>query len=171
MQTLAALLKSKPPLIWPQPASERATSVKNQIEALQAAPLEVLRDEWSKRYGKPVPVPRSKDLLLRFLAWRIQADAFGGHSPEVLKILNEPVERKSKLKAQPESATLRKGTLLKRDWAGKQHIVTVTTDGFVHEGTAYKSLSEVARKITGTRWSGPRFFGTEKAAPQRGAAA
>jgi hypothetical protein len=169
MQTLAALLKSKPPLIWPQPSSARAVDIKSQIEALQVAPIEVLREEWSRRYGKPVPVPRSKDLLLRFLAWRIQADAFGGHSPEVLKILSEPVERKSKRKAQPESLSLRKGTLLKRDWAGKQHIVTVTTDGFVHEGQAYKSLSEVARKITGTRWSGPRFFGTEKAAARRGA--
>lgn len=162
MQTLASLLKTKPPLIWPQPPSEKANSIKKQIQALEASPLDALRTEWRQRYGEPVPTPRSKDLLLRFLAWRIQADAFGGHSPEVLKILNEPVEPKKKRKAQPENATLRKGTLLKRDWAGRQHVVTVTADGFLHEKKPYKSLSEVARKITGTRWSGPRFFGLEK---------
>jgi hypothetical protein len=161
MQTLAALLKTKPPLIWPQEPSEQATAIETEIRALEAVSLAALRQEWRRRYGEPVPVPRSRDLLLRLLAWRIQAKAFGGLSPETLRILNEPVTTRRKKKAEPDSPSLRKGTVLKRDWRGRQHYVTVIAEGYGHDGKTYKSLTEVARAITGTKWSGPRFFGLE----------
>ena len=59
----------------------------------------------------------------------------------------------------PQARTLKQGTLLRREWNGVVHAVTVTPDGFAWSGSTYKSLSQVARAITGTRWSGPRFFG------------
>jgi hypothetical protein len=157
--TIQALLANPPPLLWPQPASNRADEIRKVIQDLEQAPLSELRKAWKERYGLPVPVPTSPSLLLRFLAWRIQADAFGGHSPEVLRILNEPVTRRKGAAAENNDANLRVGTELKRDWKGRVHQVVVTRDGYGHMGKTYKSLSEVARAITGTKWSGPRFFG------------
>ena len=157
--TIQALLADPPPLLWPQPPSKQADEILKVIQALERAPLTELRKAWKDRYGQPVPAPTSPGLLLRLLAWRIQADAFGGHSPEVLRVLNEPVERRKKAAPENEDAVLRVGTELKRDWKGRVHQVVVTRDGFGHQGTTYKSLSEVARAITGTKWSGPRFFG------------
>ncbi len=159
MQTIASLLKDPPPLLWPQPPSKRADEIKKVIHDLEAAGLPELRKAWKDRYGQPVPAPTSPSLLLRFLAWRIQADAFGGHSAEVLRVLNEPVTRRKAAAPSNEDADLRVGTELKRDWKGRVHHVVVTRDGFGHHGKTYKSLSEVARAITGTKWSGPRFFG------------
>ncbi|MDX2145204.1 MAG: DUF2924 domain-containing protein [Rhodospirillaceae bacterium] len=157
---LKELLKSKPPLIWPQKPSNKATEIRKVIQDLEASPLPKLRDAWAHRYGKPVPAPTSRSLLLRLLAWRIQADAFGGHKPEVLQILNEPVVRKGKNAADPPSdMKLRIGTVLKREWHGRQREVVVKADGFAYEGKMYSTLSEAARAITGTKWSGPRFFG------------
>ena len=57
---------------------------------------------------------------------------------------------------------LSSGVVLTREWKGVIHKVTVTADGFLHLGQRYKSLSDIARTITGTRWSGPRFFGLEQ---------
>lgn len=173
MHKLTSLLRSKPPLLWPVPPSKRATAVKKTIEDLQAASLTKLRHAWTERYGHPVPAPSSRPLLLKLLAWRIQADAFGGLKPETLKVLNEPLTRK--LKAQgadkAEPSTLRVGTVLKREWRGVNHEVAVTREGFRHKGKTYKTSSEVACAITGTRWSGPLFFGLRKAKPKTTAGA
>ncbi|MGE3476432.1 MAG: DUF2924 domain-containing protein [Rhodospirillaceae bacterium] len=168
MYKLASLLKTKPPLLWSVPPSKKATTVKQTIEELQAAPLAKLRHTWADRYGKPVPAATSRPLLLKLLAWRIQADAFGGLKPETLKILNEPLSRKLKGqgsdKVQPSA--LRVGTVLKREWRGVIHEVAVVKDGFRHRGKTYKTSSEVACAITGTRWSGPLFFGLRNAKPK-----
>lgn len=158
MHNLKTLLKTKPPLIWPQRPSEKATDIRKMIQDLEASPLPKLREAWSQRYGKPVPAPTSRSLLLRLLAWRIQADAFGGHKPEVLQILNEPINRKPKTPAWGD-AKLRIGTVLKREWLGRERQVVLKADGFAYEGKIYKTISEAARAITGTKWSGPRFFG------------
>ncbi len=161
---LKDLLKNKPPLIWSQPPSDKTAAIRNEIESLQASPLPKLREAWALRYGKPVPAPTSRSLLLRLLAWRIQADAFGGHSPDVLKILNEPIGKQTDKAAKLDNvAKLRTGSVLKRDWQGRECQVIVKADGFAFEGKTYKSLSETARAITGTRWSGPKFFGLKSA--------
>lgn len=159
MRTIQSLLADPPPLLWPQPPSQKADEIRKIIQDLEQAPLTDLRKAWRDRYGQPVPAPTSTGLLLKLLAWRIQADAFGGHSPEVLQILNEPVVRRKASAPETSDTTLRVGTELKRDWKGRVHNIIVTRAGFGHQGKTYKSLSEVARAITGTKWSGPRFFG------------
>ena len=160
MPSLKDLLKTPPALLWPQPPSEKATQIKGTIGELEGMSKAQLREAWAIRYGRPVPAPESRTMLLRLLAWRIQADAFGGHSPEVLRILNEPIGRKKAGSPPAGSDTsLKVDTVLKRDWRGRVHQVVVRQDGFGHEGKTYKTLSEVARVITGTKWSGPRFFG------------
>lgn len=171
MPSLKELLDTPPPLLWPQPPSEKASAVEKTVLELETLSQVQLREAWIKRYGKPVPAPRSTSLLLRLLAWRIQADAFGGHKPEVLRVLNAPITpHKVKKKPSPD-ADLPNGTILKRDWKGAVHHVHVTKEGFGHKGTTYKTLSEAAHAITGTKWSGPRFFGLKdsKNRPRLGA--
>ena len=120
--------------------------------ALAELDLEGLRSVWSSRYGAP-PSLRSPELLGLMLGFRMQAEREGGVDVEVRRALRRSSSR-------PPLPGLTPGTKLKRDWQGVIHEVTVTEEGrFLYEGEAYRSLSEVARRITGNRWNGPRFFG------------
>lgn len=124
-------------------------TITEEVRALEALGLEGLRAEWRRRYGQP-PLLRSPDLLRRNLAWRIQADAFGGLSEWSLRALRSK---------GPMHAPIATGTRLAREWRGRRHEVEVAPTGVVYKGRTYASLSEVARLITGVRWNGPRFFG------------
>lgn len=125
--------------------------VEAEVEALAALDLEGVRAAWRARYGAP-PRLRSVDLLRRRLAWRMQADAFGGFDAETLRLLAARTPAKGGPAVEP-------GVRLVREWKGERHEVQVLEGGVVHRGTAYASLSEAARAITGVRWNGPRFFG------------
>jgi hypothetical protein len=127
---------------------ERVTA---EVRALAALNLNGLREEWRRRYGAP-PRMRSTEILARLLAWRIQADAFGGLDTVTVRMLkNERVG--------PPPIRLAPGTRLAREWQGRRHEVEVLETGYRYEETSFRSLSEVARAITGTRWNGLRFFG------------
>ncbi len=115
--------------------------------------LSELRVEWEERYGAP-PKHRAPDLLRRVLAWRIQADAFGGFDAASVRLLGN--------EKAPMMVAEQPGTRLARDYAGRRHEVIVVEDGVVYDGNCYGSLSEVARIITGQRWNGPRFFGLRR---------
>jgi Protein of unknown function (DUF2924) len=95
----------------------------------------------------------SKHLLGRMMAWRLQEQAFGGLDRESLSFL----EGLARHGGSPQRR-LKPGTVLVREHRGQRHIVTVASDGFEWQGTTYASLSAIARAITGTAWSGPRFF-------------
>ena len=140
-----------------------------EIDRLNGLSVRDLRAFWSRRFRKPPPPIRSADLLHRLIAWRLQVDAFGdldAHSLKGIKRLSRcasvngtvPVGSVNPLKA---------GTVLVREWRGVEHRVLVLDDGFEHRDKRYRSLTSVARAITGTRWSGPRFFGLDLA-PGRG---
>lgn len=135
---------------------KKADRVTQEVRALETLDLRGLREEWQRRYGPP-PKMRSVELLARLLAWRIQSDAFGGLDAGTIRLLraSPPTSRTSPL-------TL--GTRLAREWQGLRHEVEVLETGFLHQGTTYRSLSEAARAITGTRWNGHRFFGLRQAA-------
>ena len=110
--------------------------------------------------GRPAPGVSPK-LLRLALAWRIQADAFGGLSASCRRRLAQAAFGKST--TQPASA----GTKLVREWQGVSHVVTIDENGTIRwNGREWKSLSAVARAITGGHWSGPAFFGLRKALPQ-----
>lgn len=121
---------------------------------LAGADLGELRSEWERRYGAPPPL-RSPDLLRRILAWRIQAGQCGGIDAATLRLLEG---------ARPRDPRLAPGTVIAREWDGERHEVEVAEDGFIYAGRRWRSLSQVARAITGTHWNGPRFFGLRKAA-------
>jgi hypothetical protein len=101
---------------------------------------------------------------MRMLAWQIQADAFGGLDAETeqrLDSIGEKLEQDGSYEPTVRRE-LPPGTMLSREWKGVVHTVMLTGDGFQHLGKTYGSLSDVARAITRTRWSGPRFFGLEQ---------
>jgi hypothetical protein len=119
-----------------------------------------LRNEWRLLHGMQPPKSLSRDLLLRGITYRIQERAFGGLSKSVLHRLSgtaPEVPQGGTRKAL--SAIVKPGTRLVREWNGQTHTVLVHADGVEWRGKRYRSLSIVAREITGAHWSGPRFFG------------
>lgn len=134
--------------------SRRNAATANAVAAIAIMSLAELRNEWERRYGA-APRHRSGDLLRRVLAWRVQADVFGGLDATTRKILQR--------EDLPLRITAPAGMRLAREWAGRTHEVVVIESGIVYEGKTWGSLSEVARHITGMRWNGPRFFGLRQA--------
>ncbi|WP_414463636.1 DUF2924 domain-containing protein [Hyphomicrobium sp. DY-1] len=121
-----------------------------------------LRSEWRRLHGMQPPKSLSRDLLLRGITYKIQERAFGGLSKSVLRRLSgaaPEVPEGTTRKALP--ATVKPGTRLVREWNGQTHTVLVHADGVEWRGKRYRSLSVVAREITGAHWSGPRFFGLD----------
>ena len=114
--------------------------------------LNALRRMWVEHFGKP-PALRSPELLALMLAYRLQAASEGGLDVEARRTLRRPL-------ASRTSSPLTPGTLLSREWQGVHHEVTVMSDSRLKwRDGEYRSLSQVARAITGVRWNGPRFFG------------
>jgi hypothetical protein len=124
-----------------------------EIAHLRSLTLDALRRRWRAMFGRTPPAGLSKDLLGRMIAWRMQEQAFGGLDRESLRFLDGLARHGGSPRRQ-----LKPGTVLVRDYEGQRHTVTVAPDGFDWQGTTYSSLSAIARAITGTGWSGPRFF-------------
>jgi Protein of unknown function (DUF2924) len=135
-----------------QPRTE-AAAIEAEIAHLRSLALDALRRRWRAVFGRTPPAPLSKDLLGRMIAWRLQEQAFGGLDRESLRFL----ESLARHGGSPRRR-LKPGTVLVREYHGQRHTVTVAVDGFEWQGTTYASLSAIARAITGTAWSGPRFF-------------
>ena len=133
------------------------------LDGLRCRPLAEVQREWEARLGIKPPKVRSADVLARMLAWRAQEREHGGLEPDVkarLRRLGKVSEREPE-RPKRIRPSLSPGTTLVREWQGGTHHVRVTDAGFEYAGRGYGSLSEVARAITGTRWSGPRFFGLD----------
>ena len=133
----------------------------HEIERLRKATPSDLKERWRTLYGSEPPGRISRDLLVRALAYRIQEQALGGLKPSTRRLLakvaaDASARRPILLAPEPD---LKPGTVLLREWHGTQHQVIFREDGIVLNGKTYKSLSQVAYRITGTKWSGPRFFG------------
>ncbi|MCK8458555.1 DUF2924 domain-containing protein [Sphingomonas faeni] len=132
------------------------STVEEQILSLGAMSSAALRERWSRLTGSPVPQVSPK-LLRLALAWEIQATAFGGMSRTVTRSLDQLA------RGITRTTAAKPGMRLVREWQGGAHVVTVGEDGVISwDGRTWTSLSEVARAITGTRWSGPAFFGLKK---------
>lgn len=137
-------------------------TVLSRLAALKAMSVKELRAEWEKLIGTSAP-NNSRAFLEFRIAYRIQELTYGGPDREtrrMLDLLADEVEGHGKRKQQiadPRNPVV--GTKLLREWDGIEHTVTVLKDGFDWRGSKFKSLSAVAREITGTRWNGYRFFG------------
>lgn len=130
------------------------------LEALPALSPAELRSEWRRLY-RSQPPRLSRDLLIRAIAYRIQELRYGGLSKatrrKLAALVNAP---QSEGEIAPETAQkISRGARLVREWNGRTHTVTVQEEGFIYAGRSYRSLTAIAREITGAHWSGPRFFG------------
>ena len=141
--------------------SATPSALVREIGVLPEASTTDLKGRWRALYGTEPPRRISRDLLIRALAYRIQEQALGGLKPSTRRLLTKAAAAASArrpIQLAPES-TLKAGTVLLREWHGTQHQVVVREDGIMFQGRQYKSLSQVAHRITGTKWSGPLFFG------------
>jgi hypothetical protein len=132
--------------------------VAREIASLQGMTIEALRAAWCERFGSP-PYVRSGDFLRRCLAERIQLQAFGGDL-ELDRQLRTMVGayRRSGAVTAP-GPKLKTGAILIREYERQVHRVEVLAKGYLWQGRTHRSLSAIAREITGVRWNGPAFFG------------
>jgi hypothetical protein len=136
-------------------------SVLAQIGALKSMDAKALKARWRELFDSEPP-PYNRRFLESRLAYRIQELAYGGLKPETverLAALAQQVGGKGGRRARMAQERPITGTRLLREWRGVEHSVTVRDDGYEYQGRPYKSLSAVARLITGTRWNGWTFFG------------
>jgi hypothetical protein len=136
-------------------------TVLTRLTALKTASVGQLKALWRQLF-ETEPPPYSRGFLESRLAYRIQELAYGGLKPETLErlaALGESLDGGDVGRRRTRDRKPIAGTQLIREWRGTEQRVTVTQDGFDYEGRPYKSLSAIARAITGTRWNGWVFFG------------
>ena len=135
--------------------------VEKRLAILPALSRAALFDLWKQFFQSAPSSQLRRDLMIPILAYRIQEQAFGtlsARSREHLRQLSRAFE-KGNDSAVTGIPRIRPGTRLVRQWGDQVHLVMVQSNGYEYQGTRYRSLSEIARLITGTRWSGPLFFG------------
>ena len=136
----------------------------DKIAELQALDRPDLCARWEATFKRPAPKKISRDLLLRALAYHLQEQAEGGLTPRLrhrLAKLAGTTERDPDFAPTP-SPSFKPGTRLVREWKGEIHEIQILEEGFAWRGYRYTNLSRIAREITGTKWSGPLFFGLKK---------
>jgi Protein of unknown function (DUF2924) len=142
------------------------SEVETEIAALCGLETDRLRIEWRRLYRTEPPPRLSRDLLLRAIAYKIQERTHGCLSQATkrrLRGLAQELETNGHSAFDP-GISLKPGARLVREWHGQTHTVIVREDGFEHDGCRHRSLTQIAKRITGVQWSGPRFFGLAKSA-------
>ena len=143
-----------------------ASELKDEIAHLRDLDLAGLRARWHSVFRRKAPDHLPRHLLYRMIAYRLQAERLGDLDRDTARFLDRVARDRNKLQAacrHDGRHGLQPGTVLVREWDGKAQRVTVLDEGFAWNGTTYRSLTEIAFAMTGTRWSGPRFFGLRRA--------
>jgi hypothetical protein len=156
-----------------EPTVNPTDALGDALARLSDLTIFALRSEWRRRYRMTPQKHLSRDLLTRGIAYRLQERAYGGLSKATVRKI-EKVRHLAAGDGTPSSTSpisLKTGTRLIREWHGDTHTVLVLEDGVEWRGKQYRSLSEVAREITGARWSGPRFFGLRRSTRKQDTAA
>jgi Protein of unknown function (DUF2924) len=153
------------------PARVANLAVEAELDRLPTTPIAQLRARYHELFRADPPKAFGPDLLRRSIAQRIQEKAYGGLSRDTQRLLDQLVKAAA---AKPNGRIelprrIKPGSELVRTWKGEIHRVTVLADGFVYDGKAFSSLSEIASDITGTKWNGPRFFGLRPPAREEAA--
>ncbi len=141
-----------------------ADSLADRLADREALSTTELRTRWEQVFNRTAPTRASRDLLLRALAYHTQERSEGGLSKSTRRRLAKlaGLNGENREAISPPILQLKPGSRLIREWRGEVHRVTVLDDGFDWRGNRYASLSQIARAITGARWSGPLFFGLRK---------
>ena len=131
----------------------------DQIAQLSKLNAPALKERWRTLFDDR-PIPRiGRGLMIMAVAYRLQEKVYGSLKPSAERVLGKIIGEHSDRPLPAATRPVGAGTVLIREWRGVRHRVTVDENGAVYRDRRYRSLSEVARAITGTRWSGPRFFG------------
>jgi hypothetical protein len=157
-------------------------NLERELASLGGLDIDGLRLRWRKLFRSPAPPRLPRYLLLRIIAYRLQANVYGDLDRETIRFLDRVASdwKKQRAGGKPRKAkavppippvrshrSLKSGTLLAREYGGTMQRVVVVPGGFLWNETTYSSLSEVARAITGTNWNGPRFFGLREKSDAR----
>src|SRR6202011_4250956 len=140
-----------------------------ELKDLETRGDDELKNRWRGLYGTKPPQKIHRSLLIAAVAHRMQENALGVLKASVRRHLMQAANNSATSRPSPQFPSLRPraGTVLVRDWGGVSHQAKVLEDGILFRSKRYKSLSEVARVITGSRWSGPLFFGLKSAANEQ----
>ncbi len=135
--------------------------LEREIDALGDLTRAVLVERWRAHYRSDPPKGISRRLMIRAIAYEMQAKRYGGLKPATNRRLRTIANGTADGDhgGSNTAPRLRRGARLVREWNGVSHVVEVIEGGFVWNGDRHRSLSAIARAITGARWSGPRFFG------------
>jgi DUF2924 family protein len=150
-------------------SNAKSEELTGKLKDLETQGNDELKDRWCSLYGTKPPQKIHHTLLIAAIAYRMQAEALGALKSSVRRHLMQAANNPPTSRPSPDHLSLRPraGTVLVRDWGGVTYQVKVLEDGLLFRSQRYKSLSEVARVITGTRWSGPLFFGLKSAAKEQ----
>jgi Protein of unknown function (DUF2924) len=139
---------------WQPAKTPAAIDLDAGLAGIAAMNVEQLRELWRQKRGQEPPAALSKDLIARALAYWLQEEVLGGLDARVRKLLGASSSREG-----PPARHVKVGSVIVREYQAKLHEVLVVPGGFCWQGEVFASLSTIARKITGTSWNGPRFFG------------
>jgi hypothetical protein len=166
-------------LLRPPPRPKGVPALDDMTAALVELDANGLRLQWRNHLGGAPPAHLPRWLLMKILAYRIQAAAFGGLDKETLRVLRQPKGRRlgssalypfeARIATTRDGTKLKAGALLAREWNGRLEHVMILDKGFAWNGETYGSLSQVAKAMTGTSWNGHRFFGLRTARSDRSA--
>jgi len=139
-------------------------AIEEEVAALGDLSLVDLRQRWQQLFGNPAPRSLRRALLIKACAYQLQVKAFGGLSAATKRRLRAVADAARTGAAIPTATTLKikPGTRLVRAWGGEVHTVTALARGFDYAGKRYRSLSAIAKEITGTNWNGHLFFGLKQ---------
>jgi hypothetical protein len=134
-------------------------TIQDEIGGLADLDLVSLRSRWFGLYGSEAPPRMSRELVIQAIAYRVQENAFGGLSSVIRARMTDVLGAK-RIERTRIDRTVKAGTRIIRDCQGRTvEVVADGSGGYLYRGCTYRSLSAIAREITGTRWSGPAFFG------------
>ena len=139
-----------------------ARKLTSELAGLPALDRRALIEKWRSLYGTEPPGGSQNKFLLRAIAHRMQEQASGGLKPATRRFLEKAIQDNASRQQILSTISIKPGTRLLREWHGVTYEVLIMEDGVQCNGKRYRSLSEVARAITGARWSGPLFFGLKK---------
>jgi hypothetical protein len=147
----------------------KSEKLAQELKDLETRSDDELKNHWRSLYGTKPPQKIHRSLLIGAVAHRIQENTLGALKSSVRRHLMQAANNPATPRSSPHYPSLRPraGTVLVRDWGGVTHQAKVLEDGILFRSKRYKSLSEVARVITGSRWSGPLFFGLKSAAKEQ----
>jgi len=146
----------------PKPRLAQSSHPLPHWDTLDRLDRKALASVWEQAFGRPIPSRLFRTTAIPLLAYRLQVLQFGDLSPQTERTLARLIPRPGKKCPSALPRRLKSGVRLVREWQGRTYTVQVTDAGYAFENQAYQSLSAIARKITGTPWSGPAFFGLKK---------